>query len=109
MNGKSTSSAVIQEVNQAHITMILASSLNPSKQGQAVKFTATLTSNGGLPNGQTVTFSYNGNPLGTGTISGGKATLSTTTLPVGRYVVSASYAGDANYSSATASVTQTVN
>lgn len=109
LNGRSTSSAIIQTVNQAQITMTLSSSLNPCEHGQSVKFTATLTSNGGLPSGQTVTFSYNGNPLGTARIAGDKATLLTTTLPFGSDVVTATYAGDTNHSSATASVMQAVN
>ena len=74
-----------------------------------MKFTATQTSNGGLPNGQTLTFSYNGSPLGTRATSGGKAILSTTTLPVGRDLVMAISAGDVNYKSAAASATQAVN
>ena len=109
INAKSTSSAVVQTVNQARITMTIKSWSKPSKQGQSVLFTATLTSNGGLPNGKMVAFSNNGNPLGTAKISGGKANLSITTLPVGSDVVTATYVGDANYSSATASVAQIVH
>ena len=109
LNAKSTSTAVSQTVNQAQIMMTLSSSPNPSIVGKSVKFTATLSSNGGLPNGQTVTFSLNGTTLRTATVSGGNATLSTTTLPVGSDVVTAAYAGDANHTSASVSVTQTVN
>jgi hypothetical protein len=109
LNAKSTSSAVMQTVNPATISMTLTSSPNPSTLGKSVKFTITLTSNGSLPNGQTATVSYNGSTLGTATISGGKATLSTTALPVGSDQVTATYAGDSNYTGATASLTQTVN
>jgi hypothetical protein len=110
VNGKGTSSTVIQTVNPAQITMTLKSSSNPSKQGQSVWFTATVNSNGGLPVGQTVTFSYNGTLLGTGTIGSlGNARLSIAALPVASSVVTAAYAGDGNYSSATASLTQVVN
>lgn len=62
-----------------------------------------------MPNGQTVTFSFNGGTLGTATIIGGKAIYSTTTLPVATDKVRASYAGDVDHSSASASVNQTVN
>jgi hypothetical protein len=48
-----------------------------------VKFTAMLSSNGSLPNGQEVTFSYAGKTIGCATIFGGKATLSTTAMPSG--------------------------
>lgn len=109
LNAKSTSPAIVQTVKQAQITMTLKSWENPTMQGHAVLFTATLTSNGGLPNAQTVGFSYNGNLLGTSTISGGKATLWISTLPVGSDVITATYAGDANCSSAKASVTQIVH
>ena len=77
---------------------------------QAGEFTATLTSNGGLPNGQIVTFTYNGGmTLGTATISGGKAIFTTSASPSGSDQVTATYAGTADYSSASNTVTQTVN
>jgi hypothetical protein len=109
LNGKSTSSVLKEIVNAATITLALSSSPNPSNSGQSVKFTATLMSNGSLPNGQTVTFTFNTTTLGTGTIVGGKATFSTTTLPSGSDKITASYAGDADYSAASGTVTQTVN
>jgi uncharacterized repeat protein (TIGR03803 family) len=108
-NQKSDSSVLMQTVTQAQITLSLASSPNPSSSGKPVKFTATLTSNGGLPNGQIVTFSYNNTTLGTAKISGGKAIFSTTALPIGADQVSASFAGNADYSPASNTVTQTVN
>jgi hypothetical protein len=109
LNGKSTSSVFAQSVNPAQLTMTLTSSPNPATTGRSVKFTAMLASNGSLPNGQEVTFSYKGTIFGTATINGGKATLSTMALPAGSDVVTASYAGNADYSSASTSVTQTAN
>jgi phenylpyruvate tautomerase PptA (4-oxalocrotonate tautomerase family) len=109
LNGKSTSAAVTQVVNQAKIAMSLTSAPNPSPSGKLVKFTAAFTSTGGMPKG-TVTFSLAGTTLGTATIgSTGEATFSTTKLPVGSDVVTATYAGTADYSAAMASVTQVVN
>jgi len=109
-NGKSVSAAITQTVNQASVTMSLTSTPNPSTFGKSVKFTASLTSNGSLPTGQPVTFSYNGATLGTAsTSSSGVATFSTTTLPRGSDVVTATYAGSVDYSSASATVTQVVN
>ncbi len=108
-NGKS-GSAITQTVNQASISMVLTSTPNPSASGKSVKFTATLTSNGGLPSGQPVTFSYNNATLGTANVnSTGVATFSTTTLPQGSDVVTAAFAGTVDYSSASATVTQMVN
>lgn len=108
-DGKSSSPSLVQTVNHAQITMTLTSSPNPSTSGSTVKFTATLASNGSLPNGQLVTFSNNGGALGTAKIVGGKAIFSTAALPVGSNQITASYAGDSNYSSAEAAVTQTVH
>ena len=107
-NGASTSPAVIQVVNQAVITMLLTSAPNPSPAGKPAIFTAMFTSTGGLPTGQ-VTFSFAGTTLGRATIgTTGKATLSTTKLPAGSDVVTATYAGSVYYSAATMTVTQVV-
>jgi hypothetical protein len=109
-NGQSESAVFTQVVNQSAITLTLTSSPNPSNSGKSVKFTATLNSTGSLPRGQQVTFSYDGTQLGTAKISaGGTASLSIKTLPVGSDVVTATYTGDEDYSSASGSVTQTVN
>lgn len=83
---------------------------SPSEAGKLVKFTSTLSSNGGVPKGQQVTFSYNGSQIGAANVTAeGRATFSTKTLPVGTDTVQASYAGSADYSSASGSVEQTVN
>ena len=75
-----------------------------------MKFTATLTSTGGLPVGGTVTFGFGSTTLGMATVgSTGLAVFSTTALPHGSDVVRATYAGSTNYSAATALFTQTVN
>jgi hypothetical protein len=109
-NGHSASAAITQTVSQASISMVLTSAPNPSAFGASVKFTARLTSNGSLPSGQPVTFSYNGGTLGTANVSStGVATFSTITLPHGSDVVTAAYAGSVDYSSASAMVTQIVN
>jgi hypothetical protein len=109
-NSKGVSAAITQTVSPASIHMALTSTPNPSTFGKSVKFTATLTSNGSLPAGQPVTFSYNGATLGTANLSStGVATFSTTTLPRGSDVVTAAYAGSVDYSSASATVTQVVN
>jgi hypothetical protein len=110
LNGESVSPAITQNVSQASISMVLTSTPNPSTSGKSVKFTAKLTSNGGFPSGQSVTFSYNNVTLGTAVINGeGVATFSTTTLPQGSDVVTAAYAGSVDYSSASAIVTQVLN
>jgi hypothetical protein len=94
-------------------TITLASSTKPSTFGSPVKLTATLspsTVGGSTLDGETVTFYSNGVSYGTGTLSSGVATLTTAYLPVGTDTLTATYAGDANFGSATSNaVTQTVN
>jgi len=107
-NSKSESPVLSQVVNQATITMTLTSSPNPSTAGQTVTFTANVSSTGSLPRG-TVAFRYKGHTLGSGAIVNGVATYSTNKLPVGSEVITATYAGNADYSPASASVTQTVS
>src|ERR1019366_2335077 len=98
-NGRSVSAAITQTVSQASISMVLTSYPNPSTAGTSVKFTAKLTSNGGLPSGQPVTFRYNGATLGTANVNSiGVATFYTTALPRGSDLVTAAYAGTVDYS-----------
>jgi probable HAF family extracellular repeat protein len=76
----------------------LASSENPSKLGQAVTFTATVTSIAGLPpDGEQVVFKSGTALLGNGSLSKGVATLTTSNLSIGQHKISATYAGDAIY------------
>jgi hypothetical protein len=105
---KSTSAATTQTVTQAQVTLTLASTPNPSTLGKTVKFVASFTSTGGTPKGAVI-FSSGTITLGTANISGGKATVSTSALPRGADLVTATYAGDADHSSANGSVTQVVN
>jgi predicted membrane protein len=73
----------------------ISSSLNPSTSGQSVTFTAVVTSKPGAPaNGETVTFMFGSNVLGTGVLNAGSATLTTSALPVGKDAITAIYGGD---------------
>ena len=94
-----------QTVSKASTTVTLTSSVNPSTANQAVTFTAT------VPTGVTgtVTFTNGSTVIGTSTISSKVATVTTSTLPAGSDVITATYNGDMNYGTATASLTQTVN
>jgi hypothetical protein len=86
----------------------LASSLNPSNYGQSVTFTAKVSASSGTPSG-TVTFYSCGasatcgttTSLGTGTLSAGKATLATSSLPAGTVYVEAVYGGSGTSSGST--------
>ena len=79
-------------------TTTLSSSPNPSAQGQAVAFTATVSSKTGAPpDGELVSFMRGKTVLGTGTLSGGSATFTTSILKVGTTTVKAVYGGDSNF------------
>jgi len=86
-------------------TTTLSSSPNPSTSGEAVTFTALISPNAGAPsNGETVTFEKGTTVLGTGTLSGGSASFTTSTLPVGTTLVKAVYGGDAYFKKSTSNV-----
>ena len=83
------------------------SSANPSSYGSSVTFTVTVTPSASTG---TVTFTDGGTTLGTGTISGGIATYSTSALAVASHPISASYAGDSNHTgSSSITLIQVVN
>jgi Bacterial Ig-like domain (group 3) len=109
-NAASTSSPVTQVVNSNKATSTaLASSQNPSAFGQAVKFTATVTTASGTPTG-TVTFKDGTATLGTGSLSAGTATFTTTVLTVGIHSITAVYSGDVNFTGSTSpALSQVVN
>ncbi|MCU1304105.1 MAG: hypothetical protein JWQ87_4389 [Candidatus Sulfotelmatobacter sp.] len=95
----------------ATATAIVSSSLNPSTYGTPVTFTASVTSNNGLPTG-TVTFKAGNSPLGKGTLNNGTATFTTkpTQLAAGTASISAIYSGDASHAASTSSIfSQMVN
>jgi len=96
----STSSALRQTVNQQSSSVAISSSLNPSPYESNVTFTATVTP--ATATG-TVTFKNENVVLGTGTISNGIATYSTSSLTAGTRSIYAIYGGDGNYSGSTSS------
>jgi hypothetical protein len=100
-NSGSTSSTVREVINLA-TTITLVSSLNPSFKGQAVTFTATVSSSAGAPpNGEMITFKNGSATLGTTALSGGMAVFTTSSLAAGTYTITASYPGDANFAAST--------
>ena len=85
----------------------VASSANLSTFGDSVTFTASVTPSATTG---TVTFRDGTKILGTGNLSGGTATYSTSALSVGPHTITAVFDGDTNYSASTSSgITQTVN
>ena len=93
-------------VNQASSTISVASSGNPSIYSMLVTFTATLTSGAS----GSVTFYDGGTAIGTGVISGTTATFSTSVLVAGSHSITASWAGNSDYTGATSNaIPQIVN
>jgi Bacterial Ig-like domain (group 3)/FG-GAP-like repeat len=101
----SATGTTTQTVTKASPAETLASSLNPSPFNQSVTFTATLPTN----TTGTVTFTNGATVLGTSNVTNGVATLASSTLPTGSDTITATYNGDSNNSTATASLVQVVN
>ncbi len=109
----STSAALIQVVNQlpefTSKTSVTTSG-SPSLIGQPVTFTATITSKGGtIPDGELVSFYDGAKAIGTGETSGGRASLTTSSLTATKHTIKATYAGDANFRSSSGDVAQVVD
>ena len=99
----STSIPLGQIVNAAITTISLASSLNPAGTNQAVTFTATVTSQYGSAATGSVTFYSGSQTLGTASLSGNAASLTTSFSTPGTYSISAKYNGDGNNVGSTSS------
>jgi Bacterial Ig-like domain (group 3) len=95
----STSTGITQMVTMAGAGTTLTSSANPSAPGQPVTFTATVTCNF-TPTGTLTIDGVAGTPV---TLSGGTATLTTSSLSPGSHTVTAAYFGDANCAASTSS------
>ena len=105
----STSKVVNQVVSKATTATTLASSRNPSNFGQSVTFTASVTPQfSGTVKG-TVTFYDGAMALKTMALSRGVAKFTTSTLTAVAHSITATYNGNANFDSSSASLTQTAN
>jgi Bacterial Ig-like domain (group 3)/FG-GAP-like repeat len=101
------SSASAIDVTVKAVTTTLSLSANPTTTdlGQQVTLMATLSPSVELGTNATgtVTFLSGSTTLGTATLSSGTASLNTTSLPAGTDSVTASYSGDANFTSSSSS------
>lgn len=82
---------------------------NPATVGQSVTLTATVApaSGSGTPTG-IVTFYDSATKLGTGTLSSGTATYSTSSLAAGTHSITASYGSDSTYAVSTSAAVSVV-
>jgi Bacterial Ig-like domain (group 3) len=93
----STSAPLSQTVNLPSTSTRIESSRNPSVYGQSVTFTARVVSTQhGTPTG-IVTFEDGSTILGTGRLTNGTASFTTSTLAVGKHTITAVYGGDTNF------------
>ena len=109
----STSAVLTQTVVRHQTTVALTSSANPSVPGQPVTFRAVVTTSGPATPSGTVRFEAGvgdaATSLGTGTLTGGVATLTTSALGAGTHTVTAVYEGNTSHShSQSAPLSQTV-
>ncbi|MBX3229122.1 MAG: Ig-like domain repeat protein [Labilithrix sp.] len=114
---KGSNGSLSQVVNKAGASLVVTGPSTAS-YGDNVTFTATLSTPGATPTGS-VKFSWvsggTTTPFGTATLEptpgGAKASASISTLAgqVAPYTITAEYGGDANYASATASTSITIN
>ncbi len=85
----------------AATNLVISSSQNPSTVGQSVTLTATVTPGSGsvTPTGTVTFFEGGSTQLGTPVMlnSQGKATFTTTSLPLGLNSITINYSGDATY------------
>ncbi|HMH11483.1 MAG TPA: Ig-like domain repeat protein [Edaphobacter sp.] len=104
-NYNNATGSTTQTVGKRTPVTSLTSSTNPSLIGASVVFTDSLPT--GLTG--TVTFANGSTILGTYQVSGITAGVTTSALPLGSDVITATYSGDANNNASKASLTQTVN
>jgi hypothetical protein len=94
-NHNGSISTSVSEFVRSVTTTTLGSAPNPSVYGQAVVLTASVRSAAGAPpDGETVTFKLGQTTLGTGTLTGGVATFSTSALGTGSKALTSVYGGD---------------
>jgi autotransporter-associated beta strand protein len=107
-----SSGTINQTVNKATTTSTVSATPNPSVYGQSVTFTATVSTVApgvGSPSG-TFSFFDGSTNLGSGTITAGVATLTTSSLSTGAHSITVQYNGDGNFNGSTSSaITQTVD
>ena len=104
----SSSPFIAHSVVRAGTTTLLTSSVNPSRSGQAITFTATVNTvapGAGAATGS-VEFLRAGVVLATVPLANGTAQLTTGTLAVGKHAIEARYPGSSNFAPSVSAVLQ---
>jgi sugar lactone lactonase YvrE len=104
-SGNALLATSLQGTGKASTAATLVSSSNPSTAGEAVTFTAAVSSSAGtIPDGEIVRFMKGTTILGVGTLAHGSASFTISTLKAGTTPIMASYGGDANFAASTSTV-----
>jgi hypothetical protein len=108
-NAASTSATLTEDIRGASKTVVVTSG-SPTYVGQAVTFTATVTSGqGAIPDGELVTFYDGTTAIGTGATANSMAKLTTSSLTAKKHTIKAAYPGDATFRPSSGTVQQVVN
>jgi len=86
----------------------LVSSAGTDPVDHSIRFTATVTGVAGIAPTGSVSFAAGKTSLGVAVLKNGVAVLATAALPPGKDSVKATYSGDANYNTASAAVSETI-
>jgi hypothetical protein len=106
---KRSSMRITESISKYATTTTVSSSVNPSKAGQAVTFTAKVVGAGPQPSGKVV-FLDGGISIGASILNAGVAKLTLSTLALGTHSITTQYAGDAANAKSTSSVlSQVIN
>lgn len=109
-NAGSISTTLIEYVEGVASKTVVTTSGSPSLVGKLVTFTATVTSaNGGISDGDLVTFYDGTTPLRSITMKGGTAVFSTSSLSAKTHYIKASYTGDRIFKPSNGRVAQVVD
>jgi large repetitive protein len=107
----SISPALTVTLGKASTTTNVTATPNPASSGASVTLTATVARSAGTgtPKG-TVTFTADGKTLGDAPLTNGIAAIaaSSTGVPLGTYVVTATYSGDAGDAASSGTVSETI-
>ena len=91
----------VGKTNASSITV--TSNANPATYNQSITFTVNVGAVDGITPTGSVTLLSDGNSIGSGTLTNGSVTITTSALPAGTHSIVAQYGGDANYDTGTSS------
>ena len=101
-----TATPVTVDVDEAPTAVTISDASARSVVGQTIVLTASIASPAPGVTG-TVQFADNGQPIGSGAVSGGQATFETSSLALGGHALTAVYEGDANFIGSSSTNTHT--